>query len=413
MRVDGIPSVRTCIVPAAEGMTVEPTQRQLPEASFASHTPVDIDVEVLVIGAGPAGMSAAIEAAQHGSQVLILDENPRMGGQLIKQTHKFFGSKEEQAGTRGITIARELEEQITALAENNHVDMLLQTAAFGYYGRVNNAHVIAAANQMDNQLYCITAQQVIIATGAMENMLAFPGNDLPGVYGAGGVQTLMNVYGIKPGERVLMVGAGNVGLIVSYQLLQAGVAVDRVVEALPHIGGYHVHAAKLRRHGVSIYTRHSIREVYGNEAVEGAIVVELDDDWNEVPGSQEDVPCDTVCLAVGLTPSARLLFQADVEQRYIPAAGGHVAVHNDHMETSIPGLYTTGDASGIEEASTAMVEGKIAGLAAATALHEVTDADMMLQEYRDRLADMRVGPFGQKPREAKQIIRKEADHAGL
>ncbi len=413
MRVDGIPSVRTCIVPARQDMTVESAQGRLPEASFESHTPIDIAVEVLVVGAGPAGMMAAVEAAGHDSRVLLVDENPRMGGQLVKQTHKFFGSKQERAGTRGVAIARELEEQIASHVEKGRVDTLLQTSAFGYYGHSNDGHVIAAANRMENQLYRIKARQVVIATGAMENMLAFPGNDLPGVYGAGGVQTLMNVYGVRPGRRVLMVGAGNVGLIVSYQLLQAGVDVDRVVEAMPRIGGYHVHAAKLRRHGVPIQTRHSIREVYGDGQVEGATIVELDENWNEIPGREEDVPCDTVCLAVGLTPSARLLFQAGAVQRYIPAAGGHVALHNDRMETSIPGLYTAGDTSGIEEASTAMVEGKIAGLAAADAVRDIDNAEELLQDYHDRLADMRAGPFGEKPRMAKNIIHEEADHAGI
>ena len=95
-------------------------------------------------------------------------------------------------------------------------------------------------------------------------MLAFVNNDLPGVYGAGAVQTLMNLYGVVPGNNILMVGAGNIGLIVSYQLLQAGIKVEAIVEALPKIGGYLVHAAKIRRLGVPIYTSHSLKEVYGN-----------------------------------------------------------------------------------------------------------------------------------------------------
>jgi sarcosine oxidase subunit alpha len=140
-------------------------------------------------------------------------------------------------------------------------------------------------------------------------MLAFPGNDLPGVYGAGGVQTLMNVYGVKPGKQVLMVGAGNVGLIVSYQLLQAGVKVNRVIEIMPKIGGYNVHAAKLRRCGVPIFTSHSIKEAYGKDKVEGAIVEEIDNRFQPIPGTEEDITCDTVCIAVGLTPSIRLLHQ--------------------------------------------------------------------------------------------------------
>jgi len=239
----------------------------------------------------------------------------------------------------------------------------------------------------------------------MENMLLFPGNDLPGVYGAGAVQTLMNVYGVQPGDRELMVGAGNVGLIVSYQLLQAGIAVDRVVEAAPVIGGYHVHAAKLRRCGVPILTSHSIKEVYGDEKVNGAIVVTLDDHWRPIKGSEEDVPCDTICLAVGLTPSTRLLSQIGVDLQFIPEAGGYVALHDASMQTSVRGVFVAGDASGIEEASTAMIEGKIAGLAAAIQLG-FSSKKQLLSQYQNKLGDLRAGPFGEKPRIAKEKIDK-------
>jgi sarcosine oxidase subunit alpha len=240
-------------------------------------------------------------------------------------------------------------------------------------------------------------------------MLLFPGNDLPGVYGAGAVQTLMNVYGVKPGDRVLMVGAGNVGLIVSYQLLQAGIAVDCVVEAAPTIGGYNVHAAKLRRCGVPIRTSHSIKEVYGDEKVEGAIIVQLDEHWKPIKGTEQDVKCDTICLAVGLTPSTRLLSQIGVDLEFIPEAGGYVALHDDSMQTSIQGVFVAGDASGIEEASTAMIEGKIAGLAAALHL-KLSKKKQLLAEYQQELCHLRAGPFGEKPRIAKEKI---AQHRGV
>ncbi len=405
MRINGIPDVRTCITLAEEGMTVESQERkELPPAHFPSCSVEEKKVDVFVVGAGPAGLSASIEAGKRGANTLLIDENPEIGGQLIKQTHKFFGSKEERAGVRGIQIAEELKEQLGKSPEN--VEVLYNTTVFGYYGK-REMHALGAANKVESTLYEIYAKKVIFACGAQENMLAFPGNDLPGVYGAGGVQTLMNVYGAKPGERVLMVGAGNVGLIVSYQLLQAGVKVERVIEALPKIGGYHVHAAKLRRCGVPIFTSHSLKEVYGNGKVEGARVAKVDENWNFIKGSEEDVKCDTVCLAVGLTPSIHLLTHADVRQKFISEAGGYVAIHDENMETSQEGVYVAGDASGIEEASTAMVEGKIAGAHAAESLgYKIEERE----DWREVLKEMRSGPFGEKAREAKEIILQEASH---
>jgi sarcosine oxidase subunit alpha len=241
----------------------------------------------------------------------------------------------------------------------------------------------------------------------MENMVLFPGNDLPGVYGAGAVQTLMNVFGVKPGERVVMVGAGNVGLIVSYQLLQAGIAVDRVVEAAPRIGGYHVHAAKLRRCGVPILTKHSIKEVRGASSVEEVETVALDKDWNPVKNSEETIACDTVCLAVGLTPSTRLLSQMNVQMETISEAGGYIALHDDRMQTSIQNVFVAGDSSGIEEASTAMIEGKIAGISAAIAVgYDSKQAEQRSAHYRKELHRLRAGPFGEKPRIAKEKISR-------
>jgi len=263
-------------------------------------------------------------------------------------------------------------------------------------------------------LYDVRCDVVILACGAMENMLLFPGNDLPGVYGAGAVQTLMNVYGVKPGERVLMVGAGNVGLIVSYQLLQAGITVDRIVEAAPVIGGYNVHAAKLQRCGVPIQTSHSIKEVCGKNRVEGAVIVRLDKNWKSIKDSEEYIKCDTICLAVGLTPSTRLLSQIGVTLEFIPEAGGYVAIHDESMQTSVKGVYVAGDASGIEEASTAMIEGKIAGLASAIQLGRSKKKKLLVQ-YREELNQLRAGPFGEKPRIAKEKIQKLArvHHARL
>ena len=406
MRVNGVPNVRTCIAPLQQGIHVEMQDKlgELPDATFCGEAKRTIHVDVLVVGAGPAGLCAAIESATHGASVLIVDENQCLGGQLIKQTHKFFGSKQERAGTRGIDIASELDQALHKLEHDGSVKVMTETTVIGCYESDKNYRFgVVQRCDYHSVLYDVRCEAVILACGAMENMLLFPGNDLPGVYGAGAVQTLMNVYGVKPGKRVLMVGAGNVGLIVSYQLLQAGIDVACVVEVAPTIGGYNVHAAKLRRCGVPILTSHSIKEVCGEDNVEGAVIMKLDEKWRPIKDSEEYFKCDTICLAVGLTPSTRLLSQIGVDLEYIPEAGGYVALHDESMQTSVKGVYVAGDASGIEEASTAMIEGKIAGLASALHLKR-TKNRKLLEKYREELCQLRAGPFGEKPRIAKEKI---------
>lgn len=409
MKVNGIPNVRTCIAPLKADIHVETQDKlaDLPDAEFKNISKKKIDVDILVVGGGPAGMCASVEAARQGAKVLLVDENQHIGGQLIKQTHMFFGSKNERAGTRGIQIAKDLEEEIKDFEKNSKISLMLDSTLIGYYEGEKNRYRFGVVKRIDydSKLYDVCCKSVILCCGAMEDMLLFPGNALPGVYGAGGVQTLMNVYGIKPGKNVVMVGAGNVGLIVSYQLLQAGVHVDRVIEAMPFIGGYHVHAAKLRRCGVPIFTSYSIKEVYGDGKVEGCVVVRLDKNWRPVKGSEEKISCDTVCLAVGLTPSIRILSQIDVRIKFIPEAGGYIALHDENMQTTVNGVYVAGDSSGIEEASTAMIEGKIAGVSSALHLgYNKEEGKKLRKQYVGDLKRLRLGPFGEKSRVAKEKI---------
>ena len=396
MKVDGIPNVRTCITKVRDGMVVEDNDMEPPDKEYPSCTFEHIDCDIAVVGGGPAGMSAAIEASSH-AKVVLIDENHRLGGQLIKQTHKFFGSKRQRAGTRGIEIAHELAEEV-----KERCTVLLNTAVLGYYDR--GYHFLSAANKMESIVYEIRAKKIIFATGAQENMLVFEGNDLPGVYGAGGVQTLMNVYGIKPGDTGVIVGAGNVGLIVSYQLMQAGVNVACVVEAMPVIGGYFVHAAKIRRLGIPILTRHTIKEAYGDGRVEGAVIAQLDENWCIVEGSEQDIPCDFICLAVGLTPTIRLVAQTGATITFVNEAGGWVSLHNENMETTRGGIYVAGDLANIEEASTAMIEGRIAGLHAANSMKPVDGFEQRMASLRDELTMFRKGYFGERPHRAKEKI---------
>jgi len=233
------------------------------------------------------------------------------------------------------------------------------------------------------------------------------------VYGAGAVQTLMNVYGVKPGARVLMVGSGNIGLIVSYQLIQAGIEVAAVVEALPRIGGYHVHAAKLARLGVPILTSHTVLSALGTEQVEGAVICKVGKDFKPVARTDRKLDVDTICLAVGLTPLSELLWQSGCRMAYVPELGGHVAWHNENMQTSLCNVYLAGDVSGIEEASTAMLEGRVAGAHAATqVLGPSQESEQLIAEAQAELCAIRKGPFGDKAACGKARLAECAPGSG-
>jgi len=345
--------------------------------------------DVVVVGGGPAGLCAALAASEHGATVCIVDRQDRLGGQLVKQTHKFFGSKDELAGTRGFEIARILSERLARL---ENVTVLLEATALGYYPD----NVLAVEHE--GLFKKIRTSSLIVSTGASERMLPFPNNDLPGVYGAGAAQTLMNLHGVRPGDTVLMVGAGNIGLIVSYQLRQAGVNVAAVVEAAPVIGGYAVHASKIRRIGIPVLTRHSVKEVLGRETVEGAVIWQLDASWQGLPGTERRVPCDVVCLATGLTPLVELLWQAGCRMKRVPELGGHVPVTGEDMQTTVPGVFVAGDAAGVEEASAAMLTGRLAGLGAVHGLGLCPEYERLSKEARRNLASLRTGPTSDKVR---------------
>ncbi|WP_048151817.1 FAD-dependent oxidoreductase [Palaeococcus ferrophilus] len=412
VRVNGVPNVRSCITLVEDGMRVEMQKGKEPLPKGAKppawKDAPRYEADVVVIGGGPAGLMAAINAADAGARVVLLDENPMLGGQLVKQTHKFFGKREQFAGVRGVKIAEILEEEVR---KRENIEVFLETSAVGVFQEGDNK--LVAAVRKNRELLELLGKTLVVATGAMEKMIPFENNDLPGIYGAGAIQTLMNTYGVKPGDRVLIVGAGNVGLILAYQLLQAGVEVKAIVEAMPKVGGYFVHAAKVRRLGVPILTRHTILRAEGKERVERAVVAQLDDNWRPVPGTEKVFEVDTIALAVGLRPSIELLHQAGCQVKFVRELSGHVAVRDERMETTVQGIFVAGDSAGIEEATTAMLEGKIAGIAAALKagvaspewLREIEKAQRDLLEFRS-------GPFGRHVLEGiKKILAEVGEDA--
>jgi thioredoxin reductase len=352
--------------------------------------------EMICVGAGPAGLAAAIEAAKNGVEVVVYDENDRPGGQLFKQIHKFFGSQEHRAKERGFSIGQSFLDEARELG----VEVSLNSVVLGIYE--NGAVNVMIGDRIEQ----VKAQKTLVATGASENMIPFPGWTLPGVIGAGAAQTMANIHGIRPGNDILMVGSGNVGVIVSYQMLQAGSRVAAVIDAAPEIGGYAVHAAKIARVGVPFFMSHTIKSAHGSDCVEGATIIEVDDSWKPIAGTEKHFDVDTICIAVGLNPMTQLLHMAGCKTAFVPALGGRLPVHDRNQETSIEGLYVAGDVSGIEEASTAVIEGRIAGLAIAHTLgylDEKSFLDQREQQYHS-IKGLRTGSHGERRGKAKEYM---------
>lgn len=360
--------------------------------------------DVIVVGAGPAGLGAAIEAAKFGAKCLLLDENTRPGGQLFKQIHKFFGSTEHYAGTRGFKIGEILLQE----AADRNVVFKLNTKVWGIFP----GGLITACS--GNKSLTFRGQFIILATGASENVLSFPGSTLPGVITAGAAQTMVNLHRVMPGRKVVIVGSGNVGLIVSYQLKQAGADVLAIVESLPGISGYAVHAAKVKRAGVQILLQHTVKEALGEKWLERVAVCRVDSAFRQLPGTEKILEADTLCLAVGLSPRAELAALGGCKMVYSPELGGLLPWHNEDMYTSESNILVAGDLAGVEEASTALDEGRLAGISAVEKLgiHNSAQLREEKESIAGRLVKLRQGPYGLKRLEAKKRIAETTVFGG-
>lgn len=341
--------VKACMTLVEPGMHVAPIdglpQPPHPPGHLEFREIEEVETEVLVIGGGPAGMSAALELGKLGVKTLLVDDKHRLGGKLLLQTHRFFGSREAVfAGTRGIVIAQKLASEVQA---QKSVEVWLNSPALAVFSDKK-----VGVLKEGRRYVLVRPKVLVVATGARERSLLFPGNTLPGVYGAGAFQTLVNRDLVRPAEKLFVVGGGNVGLIAAYHALQAGIEVVGLCEALPECTGYKVHKDKLLRLGVPIYTSHTVLAAHGKEHVEAITIAQVDEHFRPIQGTEKTFACDTILIAVGLDP---------VDEFYRKA-----------REFGIP-AFAAGDAQEIAEASAAIFTGRIAGRKAAQALGYVVE----------------------------------------
>ncbi len=280
-------AVKSCMTKIKANMKIK-SLKSLPDVHYLKHLgnlrfdkKIRYYVDVLIIGAGPAGLSAAIELGREKIKTILLDDKDSVGGKLLLQTHKFFGSIEDSfAGQRGFTIAKKLEIKIKKF---NSIKIWLNSTVVGVF-----ADKIVGVFKKDEYKEVI-CKKLLVATGAREKMIYFPGSTLPGVYGAGAFQTVINRDLVRVARKILIIGSGNVGLITAYHAVQAGIDVEALIEIKDTIGGYRVHYDKIIKMGIPVYTRHKVLYANGFNKVNSVVITGLDSNYNIKLGAQKNI----------------------------------------------------------------------------------------------------------------------------
>ncbi|WP_327279118.1 MULTISPECIES: FAD/NAD(P)-dependent oxidoreductase [unclassified Streptomyces] len=336
--------------------------------------------DLAVVGAGPAGLAAAVTAAGLGLRVVLLDAGERPGGQYYRHPAPGLGADRPEALHHGWAAFASREAGLRAHVEAGRITYLpghhVWTVVPGG-GGVWTLHAVAGPEEEAATLH---ARAVLLATGSYERQLPFPGWTLPGVVGAGGAQAMLKGGLVLPGERVVVAGSGPLLLAVAGSLAAAGARVPAVVEAAGYSGyAGHVPAllrnpgklaeaatygsALLHRH-VRLLTRHAVTEAHGTGRVEAVTVARLDRDWRPVPGTARRIPCDAVAVGHGLVPQLELATGLGCATRS-SADGTAALVLDAEQRTSVPGIWSAGETGGIGGAQLALLEGEIAAHAIA------------------------------------------------
>jgi len=296
------------------------------------------DYDVLVIGGGPAGLSAAIKAKELGLTPLLIENREILGGIPLQCIHTGFGIhyfKEDLTGT-------ELTYRLLGRFEKLDIDCytgahVTDFTSVSYLEK--KVRIITAKGILD-----ITAPTIIYAAGARERHLfdiRITGYRSAGIYTAGEAQTMMDIEGIMPGREIVIVGSGDVGLIMARRFALEGARVKAVIETMPYPGGLLRNIVQcLYDFNIPLYLNTSVTRIIGKKRVEKVIISQVDDDLRPVAGTKREIECDTVIIAAGLRPYLPLLESKDV--MIDPATGGPIV--NDYLETSIPGVFASGNA---------------------------------------------------------------------
>lgn len=371
---------------------------------------------VIVIGAGPAGLSAAITIAENGYEVLILDEYMLAGGRLLGQLY------EEENGKwwNGIKESKNLHDKAIALG----IEIRLGTP-------VSNIEKLDGSWVIYTDEETHYTEHLLLATGAAEVPLPIPGWTLPGVMSVGAAQVMTNVHRVKPGNRGVIIGVNVLSSAIAMELKLADIDVAcitlpkmnqvtkesgnpmDVMNSLLHVshmapsafvkfGSKLMKNEFMKKMGITFFPKKGVKmwdipimlrkaviNIYGEEAVEGVTIATINASGEVIEGTEENISADFVCIAGGLYPLAELAAVAGCPFYYIEELGGYVPLHNERMKTVLDGLYVAGNITGVEGAKVAISQGVTAGLAIANNLSggkqevEINEAIKRIEHTRD------------------------------
>ena len=312
---------------------------------------VDERTDLLVVGAGPAGMAAAMAAAARGRSVVLVDENPVSAATMGDDVPLQFGGRAGGA----VRNARAMLEAFAAnpaieMAFEAGIDVRLATACWGLYAPGPSVGWLPGpvAALMDHERsWMLQAEQVVVATGRRDMGLAFPGWELPGVMGATAALRLATRYGALDARRAVVLGSTVEALQTALALQAAGVSVAALVEQAAAPVGPEAMLAEVLATGAVLLCGHVLQRAEGTEGVVAVVSVAVDPQGRHVAGTEQRIACDTVVLGVGAVPVIELLDAAGCRTRYDPDRGGMVAMLDAAGRTSVPGLYAAGDCAGI------------------------------------------------------------------
>jgi D-hydroxyproline dehydrogenase subunit alpha len=364
--------------------------------------------DLLIVGGGPAGLAAAADAAAAGLTVVLVDERATLGGQIFKQPGPGFVVHDHAALGPDHVRGRALIDAV----ERSPVQALLRTSVLAVWGQS------VAVVEEGSRARTLSARHLLIAAGAHDRPVAFPGWTLPGVITAGGAQTLVKTQRVLPGERVVFAGSGPLALAFPAQLHQYGANVALVLDAGPAprvadaarmlraargnvtlLRDAVRYRVRLLRGSVPLHYRRIVVRAEGDGRVQVVTHARVDADWRVIPGTERSLPADTLCVGYGFVPSLELARLAGCAFGYDEDRGGPAVRVDEWMRTSVPGVRAAGDGTGVDGSYVAEDEGRLAALGVARDLGAISraEADVVAAPVRARLARRRAFASALRP----------------